>query len=111
MLRSYHFRWMDKEQLHRISKALADPRRLEIFERIAAADEVACAVLVEQFPVTQATMSHHVKELVNAGLIKIRRQASSNSLYFADGQLRYQTVGAVSKQRIVADLEALGVAV
>jgi ArsR family transcriptional regulator len=66
---------MNNDQFHRISKALADPRRLEILERIAATDEVACAELVSEFPVTQATMSHHLKELANAGLIKARRQA------------------------------------
>ncbi len=66
---------MDENQFHRISKVLADPRRLEILERIAAADEIACAVLVAQFPVTQATMSHHVKELAAAGLVGIRRQS------------------------------------
>jgi ArsR family transcriptional regulator len=66
---------MDAEQFHRISKALADPQRLAILERIAANREVACATLREQFPVTQATISHHVKELVNAGLVTARRRA------------------------------------
>ena len=66
---------MDAEQFHRISKALADPQRLAILERIAANREVACATLCEQFPVTQATISHHVKELVNAGLVTARRRA------------------------------------
>jgi ArsR family transcriptional regulator len=66
---------MDAQQFHRISKALADPQRLAILERIAAKREVACATLCDQFPVSQATISHHVKELVNAGLVKMRRQA------------------------------------
>jgi ArsR family transcriptional regulator len=66
---------MDADQFHRISKALADPRRMAILERIANDDEVACAALCDKFPVSQATMSHHLKDLVNAGLIKERRQA------------------------------------
>ena len=66
---------MDPDQFHRISKALADPQRLAILERVAANREVACAALCDQFPVSQATISHHVKELLNAGLIKMRRQA------------------------------------
>ena len=66
---------MDTQQLHRISKALADPRRLEILEHIASQKEVACAKLCDQSPVSQATMSHHLKELVNAGLVKMRREA------------------------------------
>jgi len=71
---AYHLS-MDSDQFHRISKALADPQRLAILERIAAGPEVACAALCDQFPVAQATISHHVKELVNAGLVKVRRQA------------------------------------
>jgi ArsR family transcriptional regulator len=66
---------MDPDQFHRISKALADPQRLAILELIATTPEVACASLCDQFPVSQATISHHVKELANAGLIKARRQA------------------------------------
>jgi ArsR family transcriptional regulator len=67
---------MDPDQFHRISKALADPRRFEILEHIACArGEVACSKLTSDSPLSQATISHHVKELVNAGLIKARREA------------------------------------
>jgi ArsR family transcriptional regulator len=66
---------MEPDQFHRISKALADPQRLAILERIATTPEIACASLCEQFPVSQATISHHVKELASAGLVKARRQA------------------------------------
>jgi ArsR family transcriptional regulator len=66
---------MDRDQFQRINKALADPRRFEILERIAAAGEVACATLADEFPVSQATISHHLKELANAGLVDVRREA------------------------------------
>lgn len=64
---------MTPEQFHRVSKALADPQRFAILERLSAAREVACQHLVECFPVTQATISHHMKELHYAGLISSRR--------------------------------------
>jgi len=71
---------MDPNRFQRIAKALADPRRFEIFEEMAASeDELACGRIVERFPVTQATVSHHLKELNDAGLIEIR----------PDGQFRY----------------------
>ena len=71
---------MDPNHFQRIAKALADPRRFEIFEEMAAsADELACGRIVERFPVTQATVSHHLKELTDAGLIEIR----------PEGQFRY----------------------
>lgn len=66
---------MEAERLHAISKAIADPTRFEILKRIAACEEVACSVLTECLPVTQATISHHLRELHEAGLIEVRRQA------------------------------------
>jgi ArsR family transcriptional regulator len=67
---------MEAERLHAISKALADPTRFEILRRIAACgDETACSTLNEAFPVTQATISHHLRELQEAGLIETRKQA------------------------------------
>src|SRR4028118_159125 len=65
---------MDQEQFTRVAKALADPRRFELLEMIAADDEVACKRMVEAFPVSQATISHHLKELATAGLIEARRE-------------------------------------
>ncbi len=71
---------MDATQFQRIAKALADPRRFEIFEEMAAAtDEMACGRIVDKFPISQATVSHHIKELTDAGLIEIR----------PEGQFRY----------------------
>ena len=57
----------------RIGKALADAQRLAILEAIAEAGELSCAVLCERFPVSQATISHHLKELAGAGLVTRRR--------------------------------------
>ena len=71
---------MDASRFQRIAKALADPRRFEIFEEMAAAtDEMSCGRIVDRFPVSQATVSHHIKELADAGLIEIR----------PEGQFRY----------------------
>jgi ArsR family transcriptional regulator, arsenate/arsenite/antimonite-responsive transcriptional repressor len=66
---------MTAQQLNRITRALADPRRLEILQRIAGRKEVACAALIGESDVSQPTLSHHIKELVTAGLIKPRWDA------------------------------------
>jgi ArsR family transcriptional regulator len=66
---------MAPDQFIRISKALADPRRMEILERIAGGKETACAALACESAVSQPTISHHLKELTTAGLIKSRREA------------------------------------
>ena len=72
---------MDDDQFFRIAKALADPRRFEILERIAAEREASCAVINEEMALTPATVSHHLGELAGAGLITIRK----------DGKFAYMT--------------------
>ncbi len=67
---------MDADQFHRISRALADPTRMEILERIAGAgNELGCSALAGECSVSQPTISHHLKELSAAGLIRARREA------------------------------------
>ena len=53
---------------------LADGRRFAIYERIASTPELACQRMSECFPVSQATVSHHLKELAGAGLVESRRE-------------------------------------
>jgi ArsR family transcriptional regulator len=65
---------MDDAQFFRIAKALADPRRFEILERIAAEREASCAGLDEAIGVSAATVSHHLSELAAAGLVEIRKE-------------------------------------
>jgi ArsR family transcriptional regulator len=55
---------------------LVDGRRFEILERIAAVkDEISCIDLRAKLPISRATLSHHLKELANAGLIETRRES------------------------------------
>jgi ArsR family transcriptional regulator len=64
---------LDRHQAQRIAKALADPTRATILERITSCDEAACATLREKTGLTAATMSHHLRELEGAGLIETRK--------------------------------------
>jgi ArsR family transcriptional regulator len=66
---------MEKRQFTRIAKALADPRRFEILQQVAAEDEVSCAAIKDCQSVTAGTLSHHIKELEAAGLVEIRRES------------------------------------
>jgi ArsR family transcriptional regulator len=66
---------MPPAQFHLISRALADPTRLEILERIAGGKEAACKDLVCECSVSQPTFSHHLKELTTAGLVQARWEA------------------------------------
>src|SRR5947209_6619194 len=59
-----------------ILKALADPNRFALLERIARSScgELGCSELREALRVAPATLSHHLKELEAAALIKVRRE-------------------------------------
>lgn len=61
-------------QFERIAKALADPRRFAMLEAIAAGQECPNQLLCRDFPVSKATISHHLKELVQAGLVESERE-------------------------------------
>lgn len=61
-------------QFERIAKALADPRRFALLETIAANCECPYQQLCQDFPVSKATISHHMKELVQAGLVESERE-------------------------------------
>lgn len=65
---------LPKGQFDRIAKALSDPRRFALLEAIATSEEYPCQRLCQDFPVTKATISHHLKELVRAGLVEADRQ-------------------------------------
>jgi len=60
-------------QFEQVSKALADPRRVALLEAISGAKEFPCSQLCRDFPVSKGTISHHMKELIRAGLIRARR--------------------------------------
>jgi ArsR family transcriptional regulator len=61
------------KQFELIAKALADPRRMQVLEVIAGEKECPCQRLREEFPISKATISHHIKELVRAGLIEAHK--------------------------------------
>ena len=63
------------DQFEKVCKVLADPQRFAILERICQAEgEIACRDIVPEFPVSQATISHHLKELIGAGLVDGRKE-------------------------------------
>lgn len=55
-----------------IFKALGDSTRLKIVEMLSGGEMCACKIL-EQFDITQPTLSHHIKILCECGMVKTRK--------------------------------------
>ncbi len=63
-----------EEQFQSIARALADPHRFAMLEQVASANGMACSLLKEHEVLSPATVSHHLKELSEAGLIEVKRE-------------------------------------
>ena len=71
-----------------ILKALADPKRFELLERIAKAScPLACSAVRPALAISPATLSHHMKELETAGLIQVTREGKFHFLTLRPGVL------------------------
>lgn len=80
---------IDPEQLAEMFKALGNPHRLAMFQRLSrcCAPGTVCDVdiaahqsvseLGEDMDIAPSTLSHHLKELNRAGLIQMRRDGKS----------------------------------
>jgi ArsR family transcriptional regulator, arsenate/arsenite/antimonite-responsive transcriptional repressor len=59
----------------RMLKALAHPKRFRMVQEIAAAGELSCSQLSKKFTLSQPTVSHHLRQLVDANVLVVRQQA------------------------------------
>jgi len=58
-----------------VTKALADPVRVQIVDLLRRhAGEVCVCDLQDLFPITQPTLSHHLKKLRRAGIVGVERR-------------------------------------
>ncbi len=73
---------MTRDEVQAISRALADPRRFDILESIAARSCAACSELRSEFPITAPTLSHHLKELESCGLVETARRGKFIDITF-----------------------------
>src|SRR3954466_12600527 len=57
-----------------VFKALGDPIRWSIVQQMAQQDELACSLLEDTLPISKPTISYHMKILVQAGLVSVRKE-------------------------------------
>jgi ArsR family transcriptional regulator len=63
------------QDMARVARALGDATRLRLL-RLVARGEVSCRELTRRIGLAQGTVSHHLKVLVEAGLVAVRREGS-----------------------------------
>jgi ArsR family transcriptional regulator, arsenate/arsenite/antimonite-responsive transcriptional repressor len=75
------------DELIAITRALADPRRYGILMQVAAAGApVPCSTIRETSEISASTLSHHIQQLGQVGLISIGRQGKCAFLRFERAQ-------------------------
>lgn len=60
----------EQKEIAEIAKALGHPARVAIMDYLASVNTCICGDIVNELPLAQPTVSQHLKELKNAGLIK-----------------------------------------
>ena len=67
--KSEHFT-AEQNEMAVLAKALGHPARIAIMEYLLSVNTCICGDIVNELPLAQATVSQHLKELKNAGLIQ-----------------------------------------
>jgi ArsR family transcriptional regulator, arsenate/arsenite/antimonite-responsive transcriptional repressor len=65
---------LSDRQMRLIAKALADPHRYEILRKLGDERSTQCRDMLQCIDVSPATLSHHMKELESAGLIRSEKE-------------------------------------
>lgn len=68
---------LNYEEKAKIFKAMSDPNRLQIIDILSCGERCACDIL-EYFEFTQPTLSHHMKVLMECGIVDCRKEGQWN---------------------------------
>ena len=64
---------MDERKTALIFKAFCDENRIRILKMLTSGEKCACKIL-EELNVTQPTLSHHMKTLLDSGIVNGRKE-------------------------------------
>jgi len=67
---------LEQNQLAELAKALGHPARIAIIEYLMKKNSCVCGDIVSKLPLSQSTISQHLKALKSAGIIKGKIEGS-----------------------------------
>ncbi|MCO5236766.1 MAG: metalloregulator ArsR/SmtB family transcription factor [Chitinophagaceae bacterium] len=79
-----------QNQIASIAKALGHPARVAIIEHLLKVKACICGDIVNELPLAQPTVSQHLKELKNAGLIK--GNIEGNAICYCIDEKRFEVL-------------------
>jgi ArsR family transcriptional regulator len=66
---------LDVERIASAAKALAEPLRVQIVDVLRRSEQAVCQCeLIPLFGITQPLLSHHMRKLIDAGLVNVERR-------------------------------------
>jgi len=66
---------LDADRIAAAAKALAEPLRVQILDVLRRSEQEVCQCeLIPLFGITQPLLSHHMRKLVDAGLVAVERR-------------------------------------
>ena len=66
---------LDADRIALVAKALAEPMRVNILDVLRRSEDAVCQCeLIALFEIKQSLLSHHMKKLVDAGLVTVERR-------------------------------------
>ena len=69
---------MDR-QVVKLFKALSDETRIDIIRHLLNnGKELSCKELLDKFPLSQPTLSHHFNKLIDTSILKVRKEGASH---------------------------------
>jgi ArsR family transcriptional regulator, arsenate/arsenite/antimonite-responsive transcriptional repressor len=86
--------------LVKLFKALSDETRVDIIKHVLSnGKELSCQELLDKFPLSQPTLSHHFNKLIDANVLKVRKEGAS---HFYSINFQYLKELGIDIQKIVA---------
>jgi ArsR family transcriptional regulator len=66
---------LDANRIAAVAKALAEPLRVEVLDVLRRSDRHVCQCeLIALFDINQSLLSHHMKKLIDAGMVQVERR-------------------------------------